>query len=209
MKMLLIFGLVSTFAVTMEPHATRMRPHGCCPNSFGVVQGNGPKTKQEGMQLALRAFACEHDSFTQYLCSQEQTVHLDDCELAITIQKDLFKRMLVHVYLVNASGMSSATEIIGKILQKYIDPHAQQVAITKKDWYYRLLAYIPFNGVMDHGCLPVLIKNKVFFLKIKSCIHTQTDIQPCYDNAHRRALTPVTDSNQIAREFSKLIELKN
>lgn len=192
----------------MEPQVTIIRPHQCCPDSFGKVEiVRGPKTQQEAAQWAMRAFVCAPDTFTQYLCSQEQTINFDDWKHAITIQKDLFKRMLVHAYSANASGRYSASEIVYKILQESINLNTEQVAVTKKDWYHRLLAHIPFNGIMDHGCHPLLIKNKVFFLKmiVHECIHTLAVIQPCNDNAHRRAITPVTDGEQIEKEFNNLL----
>lgn len=208
LRLALIILIFSMSIGAMESPDMVIRPYRCCPDSFGKVEKKKPvRTREEVVQWALRVIKCELDTFDKHLCNSEQTVDCDDSECAITVQNDLFKRMLVHVYHSNA-GRRGASEIVDRIMQKLIDPNTENVAITKKDLYHRLLSFISWNGLEDHGtCFPLLIKNKIFFLKIKSCIHKQTAIQACSDSVHRRITGNVTDSDQIAQEFNKLLAL--
>lgn len=181
--------------------------HTCCPNLFGGVGTfRQHKTKKETIGWCMKTMRCEPQTFTQYLCSKEQTVAFDDLEKVISIQKDLFKRMLVYVYCANNGSQCDATDIIAKLSK--IDFELNQIAVTKKDWYHRLLPYIPWTGQRDHGsCYPLMIQDKVVFLHMDfgSCIHKQTNIQPC--NQHVRLASPLTDSHEITQEFNKLVAL--
>ena len=181
-------------------------PYRCCPNSFGKVSKKRQAgTKHEEAQRAFRVIRCELDTFDGYVCDSKQTVDCDDIEIIITIENTLFKRMLVHTYYSN-KGRNGASEIIDKVARKLINPNDAHIGITKKDWYHRLLPSIPWNGLEDHHtCFPLLLKNKIFFLKIDSCVHQQTEIKVC--NEHTRVTTPITDGDQIQQEFNKLLAL--
>lgn len=184
------------------------KPHQCCQDLFGKVESSVRtfESRAEVAKWLLRAANAESDTFTQFLCSKEQTADLDDVEEAVFIEKDLLKRMLVYVYQAHNSSQLDALDILAKISKK--DFELNQIAITKKDWYHRLLVHIPWTGQRDHNsCYPLLIKNKVIFLKIdfNSCIHIQKEIKPCHE--HARIATPLTDADQISQEFNKMISL--
>lgn len=207
MKAFLIFCFASTLAIAMEPQPPTIKPHKCCPTLFGRIEkGKQLRTQAEIVQWLMRVVRCEPDAFTQFLCSKEQTADLDDAEETISIQKDLLKRMLVYAYYANNGSMEDTLDILAKISKK--DRELDQISITKKDWYHRLLVHIPWTEQRDHtSCYPLLIKNKVIFLKMdfNSCIHIQKEIKSC--NEHPHIATPLTDTDQISHEFNKLISL--
>lgn len=207
MKAFLIFCFASTLAIAMEPHAPTIKPHKCCPTLFGRIEKQEQlRTQAEIVQWIMRVGCCEPDAFTEFLCSKEQSADLDDVEETVSIQKDLLKRMLVYVYHAHNSSRLDAIDILAKISKK--DRELNQISITKKDWYHRLLVHIPWTGQRDHNsCYPLLIKNKIIFLKMdfNSCIHIQKEINPCHE--HARIATPLTDTDQILHEFNKLISL--
>lgn len=191
----------------MESPETVIQAYSCCSDSFGKVLPKKPAmTRDEAIRYVMRLMAGDLVTFDAYICSSSQTINYDDVDNVITIPKDLFKRMVIHVCHSNISS-SSGSEIISKILEQTIDCNTEQVAVTKKDWYYRLLAHIPWNGQKEcHTCLPLLINQKIFLLKMDSCIHKQKEIKIC--DQHARLASPITDGDQIAEEFNKLIASK-
>jgi hypothetical protein len=171
MKAFFAFCIASTFAVAMEPQVITNRPHECCPALFGKggIEPHLP-TQTQAVQWVLRAANWEHATFTQFVCSKEQTADCDDIQEVVSIEKDLLKRMLVYNYYTNADAQTNALEILSRVLREIRTDNLNPVLITKKDWYHRLLAYVPWNGQRESGtCYPLLIKNRSKFL------HTHED----------------------------------
>ena len=151
---------------------------------------------------------CAPDTFIQFLCSKAETKDFDDAVPAISIQKDLFKRLMLFVYHKNDVGLEDAAALFSKISQ-HVDANPNQIALTKKDWYYHLLPHIPWTGQRDHNsCYPLLIKDKIVFLKTNanSCIHSQEIIERC--NQHENLASALTDTDQITKEFNDLLLTK-